>query len=614
MSSFPRRALLGAACLLVLVPVVLAGEARVRYHIAFPNALQHQAEVTATFSGIPKDQPLEIRMSRTSPGRYALHEFSKNVFSVSIQDGAGKALRYERPDLHQWTVTGHDGTVRMDYTLFGDRADGTYVGIDNTHAHLNIPATFVWARGLEEAPIEVRFEPFRPEWQVATQLQPTDDPYVYRAPSLAYFIDSPTELSDFGLRTFEVPSGEGTQTIRLAVHHDGSEEDLDAFFEMVKPVVLEQIAIFGEPPTYDFGTYTFIACYLPWVDGDGMEHRNSTILTSTRSLDGGGAMGNLGTVSHEYFHQWNVERIRPKTLEPFDLEAANVSGELWFAEGFTSYYTPLAIRRAGLIDDDEYASRISGTVNTVLTSPGRLYYSPVEMSRQAPFVDAARSVDPTNRSNTFISYYTWGAAIGLALDLELRTRFEGLDLDGWFRKLWTEFGKPEIPYTLEMLERSLGEYTRDKEFASGFFADFIRGQQVPEYARLLGAAGFDVMQRRPDERWLGARLREGREGMTLTSDPSAGSPLYRAGLGSGDRILRLGNEEIEDEEALEEMLEELDFGEKIHVHYFKRGEYREADLEIVPDPSVRVEARPVEELTPEQASLRARWLGTQRKG
>jgi predicted metalloprotease with PDZ domain len=202
------------------------------------------------------------------------------------------------------------------------------------------------------------------------------------------------------------------QTIRIAIHHQGTPAQLDVYERAVRGIVRQQqAAIFGELPRFDFGTYTFIADYLPWVNGDGMEHRNSTILTSTGSLRER-ALGVLGTVSHEFFHAWNVERIRPASLEPFDFEEANMSGELWFAEGFTSYYGPLTLRRAGSRRRAVRAAMGRGTINTVVNAPGRRYFSPVEMSMQAPFVDAATSVDPHNRANTFISYYTWGAGSG----------------------------------------------------------------------------------------------------------------------------------------------------------------------------------------------------------
>ncbi|MBN2732576.1 MAG: M61 family metallopeptidase, partial [Balneolaceae bacterium] len=378
-------------------------KANVTYDIRFPNAAHNEAEVTLTISNL-NPVPVQLTMSRTSPGRYALHEFAKNVYNVHAVNEAEDTLQVDHPDLHNWEIRDHDGTVKFNYTLYGDHADGTYSGINRQHAHLNIPASLVWMRGLEDEEIMVRFHP--PEgsnWKVATQLKPTSDSTTFIAPDLYYLMDSPTELSNFGMNTWTVRGDTTNYEIRLALHHNGTEQQLDDYTTMAKKVVAEQIAVYGEPPAFDYGTYTFIADYLPYVYGDGMEHRNSTILTSTRSLEED-ALRNLYTLSHEFFHAWNVERIRPESLEPFDFTEANVSGALWFAEGFTSYYDDLIIRRTGLIDDKEYASGWSGTLNSVLNSPGSRYYSPVEMSRQAPFVDAARSIDQQNKSNTFISY------------------------------------------------------------------------------------------------------------------------------------------------------------------------------------------------------------------
>ncbi len=246
---------------------------------------------------------LAVRMSRSSPGRDALHEFAKNVYGVTATDGQGRPLEISRPNSHQWNVEGHDGTVSFHYTLFGDRADGTYSGIDNTHAHLNMPAIFAWAQGMEGRPVSVTFRPPQPGWKIATQLRPTDSPEHFTAPHLQYFMDSPTEISDHSLRSWTVMSEGKEYTIRLAVHHEGTEEEVevDRYAELAKKVVREEIAVFGQTPDYDFGTYTFLADYLPWVNGDGMEHRNSTVLTSTRPLSTG-MLANLGTVSHEYFH------------------------------------------------------------------------------------------------------------------------------------------------------------------------------------------------------------------------------------------------------------------------------------------------------------------------
>ncbi|MCZ6918670.1 MAG: PDZ domain-containing protein [Gemmatimonadetes bacterium] len=590
---------------LMLVTVHGSGQGQVLYDVRFPNAVHHEAEISVTFADLPA-RPLELRMSRSSPGRYALHEFAKNVYAVRAVGAGGEALRVTRPNPYQWDVPEHGDTVRVSYTLFADRAGGTYSQVDETHAHFNIPATFMWARGLGDREIRVAFHP--PEgsgWQVATQLMPTDDPMTYTAPNLYYFLDSPTELSAFSMRQWTIASGD---TVRMAVHHAGTEEEVDRFVEWTKRVVQQEIAVFGEPPDFDGGTYTFIADYLPYVSGDGMEHRNSTILSSTQSL-GGAGRGLLGTVSHEFFHAWNVERIRPRSLEPFDFERANMSGELWFAEGFTSYYTQLLIRRAGLTTDADYARTLGGGLSFVTNAAGRRYFSPVEMSMQAPFVDAATAVDPNNRGNTFISYYTWGSVIGLNLDLTLRSRFEK-SLDGFMRSVWVRFGKTEIPYTIDDLQQTLARFTGDDDFAEDFFARFIRGREVPDYAALLANAGFLLRPAQPDAAWMGTMNLQYRDGSArLAGMPPEGSPLYEAGVSRGDRILSMDGQVLENASTLRQILGAHRPGDRVEVMFEQRGRNKTVMMLLAPHPQLEVVLYEDAGMTvtPEMTAFRAAW-------
>ena len=170
--SMRSRRLLPVLAAALALPAALCAQT-LAYHVRFPNAVHHEAEVTLTLSGLPAGKPVELRMSRSSPGRYALHEFAKNVYAVSAKDARGKALVLTRPDPYGWTIPTHSGSVTVTYTVFGDRADGTYAGIDTTHAHLNMPATFMWVRGLEQRPIRVTFEPpAHSGWKPATSCSP----------------------------------------------------------------------------------------------------------------------------------------------------------------------------------------------------------------------------------------------------------------------------------------------------------------------------------------------------------------------------------------------------------------------------------------------------------
>jgi predicted metalloprotease with PDZ domain len=587
----------------------------IEYEVRFPNAVHHETEVSITFPGV-KRQVLEVRMSRTSPGRYALHEFAKNVYRVKAVDGAGKALEITRPNLHQWNVTGHGGTVKFSYTLFGDHADGTYLGIDESHAHLNAPASFAWARGLEGRPVRIRFVP--PEglgWKVATQLKATGDPFVFEAPNRDYFLDSPVEMSDYMLREFEVNDGKRTQTIRVALHHQGGEAEADEYARMIERVVKEQAGVFGEFPEFDYGVYTFLLDYLPWVDGDGMEHRNSTYCVSTRSLARAGKRL-IGTVAHEFFHAWNVERLRPASLEPFDFEEVSVPEELWFGEGFTSYYTPLTMVRAGLTDLEGYAERLAG-VGYIVNAPGRRFVSPVEASMGAALSDGASRADATNLRNTYVSYYSYGSAVGLGLDLTLRTRFEGVSLDDYMKALWVKFGRPEKPFVMGDLERTLAEVTGDEEFTNEFFRRYVRGREVVDYEALLKHAGLFMRRAEPDVGVLGeSGLRFGKDGAVLGSEPLQRTPLYEAGLGRGARILRLDGKRIGKRKDWERALRKKKPGDTVEIEYEQRGRSGVKTVALAASPKLEVVTFESLGMTVDEdvREFRAAWLGSKAIG
>ncbi|WP_117884087.1 M61 family metallopeptidase [Aureibaculum luteum] len=542
------------------------------YSISFDKAEQHEAQITAVFSNL-ENKVLQLRMSRTSPGRYAVHEFAKNVYNVKALDSKGNTLSVTRSDPHQWNIGSHDGTVKVTYTLFGNRGDGTYSQIDETHAHLNIPATFMYALDYEHRPIKVKFDVRKDlKWKVATQLKKLDNNTFY-APNLDYFMDSPTEISNHSVRSFIVRNGEKDLKINFALHHNGTEAELDTYFEKVKKVVLEQQKVFGELPDYDFGEYTFLACYIPNASGDGMEHRNSTIVTSTRSLAEGGMERNIGTVSHEFFHCWNVERIRPQTLEPFDYTEANMSGELWFAEGFTSYYTNLILCRAGLITEKKYVEGLSGGLNYVWNSPARKYFTPIEMSYQAPFVDAARSVDPVNRENTFISYYTYGSVLGLALDLSLRDLDGNKNLDDFMKLLWKTYGRNEIPYTVRDLQNVLTTYA-GATFATDFFSNYIFESKMPAYKTLLASVGVDFNQSNQNELDLGVHIGN----FKISSNPIEGGPAYNAGLALGDELISLDDMVINAETKDATYFGQFQPNQTVKLIYNRFGKQRETQF------------------------------------
>ncbi len=587
-------------------------QTKVAYHFDFSNRVHHTTKVTISVPKVPNKEFLNLRMSRSSAGRYALHEFAKNVYSVIAFDAKGNKLEVVRSSPYTWNVLKPTDNMKVEYTLFADYADGTYSGINTIQAHLNAPATYLLVdnfydenfdkidlikRNSEEnkkkQTIKVTFslpqnykdsdnnlkDSNAEKWTVATQLPQLNDSVFY-APNYYYLLDSPVLIGDLFWSEWK----EAGQNYRVALNKTGTEtteEEANQFVENIKRIVKEEIALFGEAPTFDYGTYTFLLNYQPTAHGDGMEHRNSTIISQDDKLD----FGHLYTVAHEFIHAWNIERLRPESLEPFDFSSTNMSSELWFGEGFTSYYTYVIMRRAGLIDDTTFANLMNGMLNYVLTSPGHNFHSPAQMSQQAAFADAATANDPLSHHNTFITYYYYGGIMGLALDLELRKRFDK-NLDDYMQALWKQFGKTEKPYTMTNLKQTLAELTNDKQFAEDFFGNHITGNKLPDYNELLSTVAMEFQLTQKGKLWFGKvglniDDKEESKNATISNYMLYGSPFYNAGLEKGDVLVSINNKLITSVNEYKEVLQTLEEGEKATITFERLGEKN--TVEVVPE-------------------------------
>jgi predicted metalloprotease with PDZ domain len=583
------------------------------YRFSFPEPEHHWMQVEAAFSELAAT-PLELRMSRSSPGRYSLHEFAKNVYDMHAYSADGRELSIERPDDSGWTVPMHGDAVTVKYRVYGDRLDGTYLAIDPTHAHINMPSAVLWARGLDDRPLTLQFmPPANTRWQAATQLHQGSSQFEFTAPNLQYLMDSPLELGPLLISQFTI----GLKTFRFAAHVTGTGAELPAFVKDVEKIVRQEEAVFGEYPEYEPGYYTFLADYLPYASSDGMEHRNSTVMTSQGTLTTA-RDSLLSTVAHEFFHSWNVERIRPRDLEPFDFDRANTSSELWLAEGFTQYYGPLMLQRAGLVDIRSTARTLADLVGSVVTAPGHLLRSAEEMSRMAPFTDGARPIDRTNFSISVISYYPFGGAIALALDLSLRERPGGqTTLDDFMRAMWrrngrsggTREGYVDHPYTTADVEAALADVSNE-QFARDFVARYIQGHDVADYAKLLAPAGLVVQPMAAGRAWLGSfRLSAN---ATITGLVAPGWPAYTAGLDQDDEIRQVDGMRIGSNEDLNNVLRRHRPGDRVAIVFADRtGTAKTANVVLGEDPTLDV--LPIEDtggiLTPAHRAFRDRWLG-----
>jgi predicted metalloprotease with PDZ domain len=586
----------------------------VYYTVSFPNATHHEAEITMTLTDVSRGT-IRVRMSRSSPGRYATHEFGKNIYNVKAKDLEGKRLSVKQVEGDVYEIANQGTVVKVSYTLFGNHTDGTYVSIDASHAHLNMPASFMWAEGLANRPIKFEFVDIdKAGWKVATQLK-NEGANVYSAPDLQYMMDSPTELADVKTSSWDLVNTNGKkQKMGIAVHSDDDQATVDNFAKMVQKIVLEERAVFGEQPDYDFGSYTFLDDVHPSNFGDGMEHRNSTSIVDGADKIAGNEKYLLGTYSHEFFHSWNVERIRPKSLEPFNFEHANMSNELWFAEGFTQYYGEMLLVRSGFNTVEEYTPTIAGLVNSVTASPAPGKYPPTQMSRYAVFTDAGVAIDATNYTNIFTSYYYYGGATALALDLRLRSEFK-ITLDDYMRQVWLAYGKTGKPYTIPDLQAVLAKVTNPK-FAAAFFTDYIYGIKKNDYQALLANAGLLLQKAQPGKGWMGrvqSKLSNG--GLMITGSTASNTPVYKAGIDAGDIILKIGGQEAKTLSATADAVKDKKPGDKIAVTYKNRTGTHETTIILEESPAYEVITfeKAGKELTQQQKDFRSSWLSSKVK-
>jgi predicted metalloprotease with PDZ domain len=290
-----------------------------------------------------------------------------------------------------------------------------------------------------------------------------------------------------------------------------------------------------------------------------------------------------------------------------------MSGELWFAEGFTDYYAPLALTRCGISSRDEFIATMRDAVNAVLTSPARQVYSAVDMSRRAAFVDGPVSFDPSNNANTFISYYTYGRALALGIDLSIRARFPGKSLDDWMRTMWRRHPDVQMPYTEQDLQEALADATGSREFAEEIFERHINGFEPMDYPALLARAGFVLRPESPPKAWIGSpAMSFSDRGADVIGSTQRGSPLYVAGVDRADRIVEIDGKPVKTRREWDDVGASHKPGDRSTLAVEARTGRKQTEITWTQSPDVWIvsfekEGRPV---TPEITRFREAWLGS----
>ena len=578
------------------------------YRLTMPEPHTQTFAVEMRLDGVTG--PVELVMPAWTPGSYMVREFARHVLSLRAEDGGGAPLRWAKTDKLTWRVEAPaDGTLRVSYRVYAHELSVRSSHLDASHGYVNGASAFLYAAGRERDPVRLEVE--APEgWTITTGLGKTERAGVFRAADYDELVDCPLEMGTHELVEWEQ---EG-KTHRYAVWGRGNQQ-MGRLVEDTRKVVAATRELFGGVLPYD--EYTFILHVVPGEYG-GLEHRNSTSIVLDRwSFRGTEYERAIVLVAHEYFHVWNGKRIRPAALGPFDYTRENYTRSLWIVEGFTTYYTDVLLRRAGVMTPQRYLERTGGAIAHLQALPGRLEQTLEDASFDA-WIKYYRQDE--NTPNATVSYYHKGAMVAMLLDLRIReiTR-NRRSLDDVLRVLWERYGLRDVGFPEEGIQDVVAEVCGDR--LDAFFDLALRSTGELDFDGPLAAAGLELAAPpatpgpggsppgAPGGTPLTTGIRTKEEaGRSLVATVVAGGPGHRAGVNAGDEMVALDGLRVNARD-LQTRIMEREAGDVVQLTVFRRDELLTLPLRLERVPPIRPVLRRVQEPTALQAEIFCSWLG-----
>lgn len=598
----------------------------IAFTVSMPKPHTHMLDVEvrikqAVTEPAAKEQVLVLPV--WTPGSYMIREFERHVQDFAATDAAGQPLKWEKINKNSWRVeTNGARDWRANYRVYANELSVRTSEVNSDHAFWNNATLLMYLDGTLKAPATLQVLAPQP-WKVATGLPPVPgQKNTFRAENFDVLYDSPVEVSNFKTLSFEVKG----VAHRIVIDGEGNYDPEKMRADVKKIVETEVELMGGEIPYHD---YTFIL-HLRANTGGGLEHLNSTALGYQRfgfgperpertegvNSAGPGApplrtyRGFLSLVAHEFFHLWNVKRIRPDALGPFDYTKENYTKLLWVAEGITDYYARLVLRRANLISEKDFLSENARAFQALQNTPGRLVMSAEESSFDA-WIKYYRQDE--NSDNSQISYYDKGAILGLLLDLEIRKQSRGAkSLDDVMRYIFAEFHKKDRNYTPEDFQKTC-ELMSGSSLAQ-FFAKFVHGREELDYDSALAAAGLRLDKtaaadgsKATEKAHLGADLTQEGERL-LVRKVYTGAPAYEQGLNAGDQIVALNNMRA-NKEFLEARLAEKRPGDLVTLTIFRADDLSTMLIKLGGRVASVYRIVPLANPADEQKRIYESWLG-----
>lgn len=532
----------------------------VKYSLAMSRPASHLFEVTVEVE-LPRDDKvpsLDFQMAKWSPGRYAVFDFAKNVQEFRAFGGTCPRANVPctlpdfpatRVDDQTWRVPlMNTHSVTITYKVFGNDLSGTFSQLDSRHANFNGGNLFMYVVNHKQDPLSLSIDPPK-GWRVVNGRTEKRDQREWHFPNWDIMIDTPTEIApDWTEDSFTVDG----KRYRVVVHSFGNEGGKRAaLVRDIEKIVRAETAMWGPP---EFDSYTFLIHFAnDGHSGDGMEHLTSTQIIQPGVLaDAENYQDTLGTAAHEFFHVWNVKRLRPIELGPWDFtRPANTRG-LWIAEGITNYYGHLMQRRAGLWNDAQFFKALTDQISEVDNSPGSKLMSAEESSLVAPFIDDATHAQQTNLENTSISYYPKGEIIGVVLDLLIRGKTRGrASLDDVMRRMYEQFylNSPNATYYLRGRGYTAEDFALVASEVAGadlsdFFKRYVRAVETPPYEEAFAQVGLRFIREPRGPVTVGISADEDDKTNFKIANVRPNSPAAAAGLEAGDLITLFGGTKL----------------------------------------------------------------------
>jgi predicted metalloprotease with PDZ domain len=549
-----------------------AAAPEIAYTVSMSKPSTHLLEVEMRVRWNQMPTALELKMPVWTPGSYLVREYARHVQDFAVKNTSGAALEWQKINKNTWQInTGRAKEIVATYRVYANELTVRTNELNDDHAFWNNAATLMFPKDQLKVSSTVTIRPFG-NWRIATGLpQASGDANTFRAANYDILYDSPFEVSNFQDITFTVQG----KPHRIVMSGEGN-YDLKKLAVDIAKIVEEGYKIFGELP-YD--NYTFITNLR---GGGGLEHLNSTALQfdkfgfkpDTRYK------GFLGLVSHEYFHLWNVKRLRPDALGPFDYENENYTKLLWFAEGGTEYYSGLLLRRAGLITEKEFLSGKASGIKDLQERPGRMETSLEEASFDA-WIKYYRQDE--NSVNNQISYYDKGEIVAMMLDMTIRSASGGArSLDDVMRTLYNDYFKKGRNYTPQDLQKA-AEQAAGRSL-DDFFSRYVRSEAEIDYNGIFGGLGLQLKESggTRGRAYIGATTADDAGRLMIRSVP-AGTPAYEQGLNTGDQIVAVDGYRAT-QNMLQNYLSERKPGDKVRFTLFRFDKLRDMDFTLGNDP------------------------------